>query len=192
MAQLVTQGKDEPVQNLQQEIGKMVKHIVMAQQTFREGLSFWGMDLLVGTELAAQASGLENAKKLFESLQAYSTPGKLKNFRNSAQEIMAHESAVKALEDLDSLRELVTERGPTVSWITMAEAVLPADHDWVDRMKATRKDILDSLMQADLSLIPQQSQNISAKLQQLKKDYIIAYISLHTNHAWVPMMTNAR
>jgi hypothetical protein len=62
----------------------------------------------------------------------------------------------------------------------MAEAVLPVDHDWADRMKATRKDILDNLMQADRSLISQQSQNIAPKLQQLKKDYIIAYISLHT------------
>lgn len=46
MAQLVTQGKDEPVQNLQQAVGKIVKRIVMTQQTLREGLSFWGLDLL--------------------------------------------------------------------------------------------------------------------------------------------------
>jgi hypothetical protein len=180
MAQLVTQGNDKPLQNLQQEVGKIVKRIVMAQKTLREGLSFWGMDLLVGTDLAAQAGDLEEAKKFFESLQGYSTLGKLKNFRNSSQEVMSHEKAVKALDDLDSLRELVTEYGTNVSWITMAEAVLPVDHDWADRMKATRKDILDSLMQADRSLISQQSQNISPKLQQLKKDYIIAYISLHT------------
>lgn len=46
MAQLVTQGKDEPVQNLQQAVGKIVRRIVMTQQTLREGLSFWGLDLV--------------------------------------------------------------------------------------------------------------------------------------------------
>jgi len=180
MAQLVTQGKDEPVQNLQQGVGKIVNRIVIAQKTLRDGLFFWGIDLLVETDMTARACELEEAKKFFESLQAYSTLGKLKNFSKSVQEITCHEKAIKALDDLDSLRELVTEHGPTVSWITMAEAVLPADHAWVDKMKATRKDIMDSLMQADLSLISQQSQSIAAKLQQLKKNYILAYISLHT------------
>lgn len=180
MAQLITQGKDEPVQSLQQEVSKIVKRIVMAQQVLRDGLSFWGMDLLVGTDLAAQAGRLNEAKNFFESLQAYSTPGKLKNFHYSPQDVMSHETAVKALDDLDSLRELVLELGPTAAWLITAEANLPSDHDWVDRMKAARKDILDSLMQSNNSLILQQSRNFATTMQQLKKDYTTAYISLHT------------
>jgi predicted ATPase len=179
-AQLITQGKDEPVQDLQQEVGKMVKRIVMTHQTLRDGLSFWGMDLLVGTNLAAKAGGLDEAKNFFESLQAYSTPGKLKNFRYSAQEVMSHEKAVKALDELNSLREFVMDYGPTAAWLTTAEAILPADNEWVDRMRTIRQDILDSLKQADLSRLSAQSKGISAKLQQLKKDYTIAYIALHT------------
>ena len=111
----------------------------------RDGLSFWGMDLLVGTDLAAKAGGLDEAKNFFESLQAYSTPGKLKNFRYSAQEVMSHEKAVKALDDLNSLREFVMELWPNCSLAHHGRGILPADHDWVDRMKTTRQDILDSL-----------------------------------------------
>ena len=180
MAQLVTQGKDEPVKNLQQAVDKVVKRIVTTQQTLRDGLSFWGMDLLADTDLASQVSGLDEAKSFFESLQAYSSPGKLKNFRYSAQEVMAVEPAVKALDELDSLREFVMDYGPTASWLSTAEAVLPAEHDWVDRMKATRQDVLDALKQADLTKLATQSQGIGAKLQKLKKDYIVAYIGLHT------------
>ncbi len=179
-AQLVTQGKDEPVQNLQQAVGKIVKRIVMTQHTLREGLSFWGLDLLVGTDLASQARGLEEAKGFFESLQAYSSPGKLKNFRYSALEVVAHEKAVKALDELDALREFIMDHGPTASWLSTAEAVLPADHDWVDRMKTTRQDVLDVLKQATLTELSSQSQSIGAKLQKLKKDYTVAYLSLHT------------
>jgi len=180
MAQLVTQGKDEPVQNLQQAVDKVVKRIVMTQQTLRDGLSFWGMDLLADTDLASQVSGLDEAKSFFESLQAYSSPGKLKNFRYSAQEVMAVEPAVTALDELDALREFVMDYGPTASWLSTGEAVLPAEHDWVDRMKATRQDVLDALKQADLTKLATQSQGIGAKLQKLKKDYIVAYIGLHT------------
>jgi hypothetical protein len=180
MAQLVTQGKDEPVQNLQQAVGKIVKRIVMTQQTLREGLSFWGLDLLAGTDLSSQASGLDEAKGFFESLQAYSSPGKLKNFRYSAPEVLAHEKAVKALDELDALREFIMDHSPTASWLSTAEAVLPAEHDWVDRMKTTRQDVLDALKQADLTELASQSQSIGAKLQKLKKDYTVAYIGLHT------------
>ena len=180
MAQLVTQGKDEPVQNLQQAVGKIVKRIVMTQQTMREGLSFWGLDLLVGTDLASQASALDEAKGFFESIQVYSSPGKLKNFRYSAPEVLAQKKAVNALDELDALREFIMDHSPTASWLSTAEAVLLAEHNWVDRMKTTRQDVLDALKQADLTELASQSQSIGAKLQKLKKDYTVAYIGLHT------------
>ncbi len=180
MAQLVTQGKEEPLQNLQHAVGNVVKRIVMTQQTLQESLSFWGLDLLAGTDLDRQANGLDEAKTFFESLQAYSSPGKLKNFRYSAQEVIAYEKAIKALDDLAALREFVMGHGPTASWLSTAEAVLPAEHDWVDRMKATRQDILDVLKPATLSELTTQSHDTGTKLRKLKKDYIVAYIGLHT------------
>jgi len=180
MAQLVTQGKDEPVQTLQQEVEKIVKRIVISQQTLQEGLSFGGKNLLIDTDLANQTEGIEKAKVFFESLQVYSTPGKLKNFRYSAQEVSSHEKAILALDNLDSLREFVMNQGPVVSWLIVAETVLPYDHEWVDRMKAIRNDILASLQQANHSTLSSQSQGISTKLQQLKQDYINIYIVLHT------------
>ena len=122
MAQLVTQGKDEPVQNMQQAVSMIVKRIVMTQQTLREGLSFWGVDLLVTTDLASQVSGLDGAKVFFESLQGYSTTGKLKNFRYSVSEVLAHEKAVKSLDELDTLHEFIMNFSPTVSWLSTAEA----------------------------------------------------------------------
>jgi hypothetical protein len=180
MAQLVTQGKDEPIKDLQQAVGKVVKRIVMTQQSLREGVSFWGLDLLSGTDLAVQASGLDEAKTFFESLQAYTSPGKLKNFRYSAADVMGHEKAVRTLDELDALREFVMDNGPTASWLSTAEAVLPDDHDWVDRMNVTRKDILNELKQTDLTKLAIQSQHIGSKLQNLKQEYINVYIGLHT------------
>ncbi|AEH61157.1 conserved hypothetical protein [Methanosalsum zhilinae DSM 4017] len=180
MAQLLTQGKDEPVQNLQDAVGKIVNRMVMAQQIMREGISFWGQNLLVGTELANQTSGIEDAKNFFESLQVYSTPGKLKNFRYSAQEVSSHEKAVQALDELESLREFVMNQSSIVSWLTTAETVLPTDHEWTDRLRATRNDVLMDLQQAKLSELSNKSQEINTKLQQLKQEYINIYSTLHS------------
>lgn len=180
MAQLVTQGKDEPVQNLLQAVDKIIKRIIMAQQTLREGLAFWGLDLLASTDLTSQVSGWDEAKGFFESLQAYSTPGKLKNFRYSTSEVQSHEKAVKVLDELDALREFMMDHGPTASWLSTAEAALSEAHDWVDRMKTTRQDVLDTLKQTDLTKLASQSQLIGDKLQKLKKDYTATYMGLHT------------
>ena len=179
-AQLVTQGKDEPIQDLQQAVNKIVKHIVMTQQTLREGLSFWGLDLLMSTEHPNQSNTLNEAKTFCESLQAYSSPGKLKNFPYDVPVVMTHEKAMTTLKEIDSLREFITAHGPTASWLLVAEAVLPADHDWMDRMKAIRQDILDTLKQANLSELATLSQSIGSNLQKLKKECIVTYIDLHT------------
>ncbi len=180
MAQLVTQGKDETIQDLQQAVGKLVNRIVTTQQTLRKGLSFWEMDIVAGNDLADQASGLDTAKTFLESIQAYTSPGKLKNFRYSREEVKAHEKAIKALDNLDALREFVMDHSPTANWLSKAEDVLPPEHDWVNRMKTTRQAVLEMLKQTDLTELANQSRNIGAKLQQLKKDYIVVYSGLHT------------
>ena len=179
VAQLVAQGKDEPIRDMQQTIDKMIQRVVMAQQDMQKGLSFWGQDLLSSTILASRASALDRAKIFFESLQVYSSPGRLKNFRYSVQEIMVHEEALTALDELDALRELIMDHAPTDTYLTMAEAVLPTEHDWVSRMKTTRQNVLSTLNQAD-RIEAQHSQAIGVEIQKLKRDYMVAYIDLHT------------
>ena len=94
--------------------------------------------------------------------------------------MLAHDEAVKALDSLDALREFAMAHSPTASWLSTAETVLPADHDWVDRMKTNRQDILEALKQSNLSALSEQSQGIGTKLQDLKKDFRLVYMSLHT------------
>lgn len=180
MAQLITQGKDEPVQNLQQSVAKLVKRIVMSQQSIREGFSFWGLDILNVTGASTQAEVLNKAKEFFESLQAYSSPGKLKNFRYSAENVLEHKKAIQVVDELDALREFVMEHGSQASWLTTAEAVLPSEHGWIEKMKGVKQDVLGTLKKADLSTLVLQSNEIGMKLSQLKKECIGVYIDLHT------------
>ncbi|NQU65180.1 MAG: ATP-binding protein, partial [SAR324 cluster bacterium] len=179
MAQLISQGKDEPVQQLQQSVTGIVKKIVMTQQSLREGLTFWGIDLLSGSHLTEQNETLNEAKAFFESLQAYTTPGKLKNFKYSVDQIEAYKRAIESLDRIATLREFVAYHGPAASWLSTAEAVLPTDHDWVDRMRATQQDILTEI-QKPTDGVQNLGSTISQKLNQLKKEYITIYAALHT------------
>ena len=81
MAQLVTQGEDGPVQELQKTIGLTVEKLILAQQYLQNKLSFWNQTLLTEQEQAEYQAKLTAFKTFLESLQAYSSSGKLKNFR---------------------------------------------------------------------------------------------------------------
>ena len=179
MAQLVSQGKDEPVQQLQQSVTGIVKKVVMTQQSIREGLTFWGINLLSEEHLAEQNKVLSKAKEFFESLQAYNTPGKLKNFKYSGEEIAGYGKAVELLYTITILREFISDHGTAASWLSTAEAVLPSDHDWTDRMKVTRQDIMSEVTSSK-SNIKGLGTSVSKKLNELKKEYITIYTTLHT------------
>lgn len=179
-AQLITQGKDEPVQILQQAIEKTVKDLVLAQQSIREGLSFWGTDLIVASGMNNSLEQLDSGKNFFESLQVYSTPGKLKNFRFVPQDIKQHEIALKHLESLATLQSFVSVHSELSSWLSTAEAVLPVDSEWTERLKALKADILNTLQNIDINTLKTKSNEVTSKLKSLKKEYLEIYMSLHT------------
>jgi hypothetical protein len=180
MAQLVTQGKEEPVQQLQKAISEVVEKLVLVQQSLQSGLPFWGRNLLVEEEAAQLRDRLDQTKTFLESLQAYSSPGKLKNFRYDVQEVKRHEDGLKALSEIESLQELVSDLGPVASYLSTAEAVLPTDHEWVERMKATRDAVLAQVSDPAQRTSSAFRQQTLRKLTDLKKSYVQAYLAMHT------------
>ncbi|GIW56389.1 MAG: hypothetical protein KatS3mg082_2793 [Nitrospiraceae bacterium] len=179
MAQLVTQGKEEPVQELQKAIAQAVERLVLAQQHLRNGLPFWGTNLLDGEEVTQLRERLEQTKAFLESLQAYSTPGKLKNFRYDVKEVKRHEEGLSALSEIESLQELVRELGPVASYLATAEAVLPADHEWVERMREMRKAVLAELSDPGRRTSGTLRQELLRKLTDLRNSYVQAYLAMH-------------
>ena len=179
MAQLVTQGKDEPVQKLQAKVAKYVEEIVKTQQALKDGLHFWGQRLYSDSELATRNSQLETTKSFLESLQAYTTTGKLKNFRYDASEVTAHRSGLESLAEIKSLEELVADLGATASYLSNAKAVLPTNHEWIDKMKTVREEVLAEIGDPAKRSAATFRQQTQRKLGDLKKAYLLAYVSMH-------------
>ncbi|MFH1980908.1 MAG: DUF6079 family protein [Pseudomonadota bacterium] len=180
MAQLVTLGKDEPVQQLLRAISESVEKLVALQQNLQGGLLFWGRKLLSEGEVQKLRTRLDMTKSFLESLQAYSSPGKLKNFRYDAQEVTSHRSGLKSLAEIESLQELIGDLGATASFLSTAEAVLSADHEWVGKMKKARDEVLAQLGDPDKRRAATFRQQTQRKLADLKKAYVQTYLGMHT------------
>ena len=180
MAQLVTQGKEEPVQQLQKAITQEVENLVLIQQNLQSGMPFWGRNLLAEEDAQKLRTRLDDTKAFLESMQAYSSPGKLKNFRYDAGEVSGHRDGLKALGEVESLQELVTDLGPIASYLSTAEAVLASEHEWIGKMKSVRDDVLARVEDPDKRGTADFRQKMLQKLIELKKAYFRAYLPMHT------------
>ena len=180
MAQLVTQGQDEPVRTLQDAITKHVRRIVEAQQMLREGISLWGIDLSNIGDLMVRTEKLGAAKEFLERAQAYSSPGKLKNLKFSAQDIDIHGEAIRTLGLMETLRDFVARNGATTNWLSIAETVLPADHEWTKRVRAAKAELENTIRGADLPQVPGELDRMGGVLRPFKREFITLYMDLHT------------
>ena len=177
LAQLATQGSEEPVKQLQESVSGLVRRVLAANTDMQGRLSFWGQSLLREDEVRDWRARLEALKTFTESLAPYNTVGKLKNLRIGSDDIDAQKKNLEVLAAVERLLELVTELGSTAAYLSQAEMVLASDHPWVKQAQASRTDILAKLS-ADRTV--QHANEYRQTLAQLKKDYVTAYIASHS------------
>ncbi|GBD96914.1 MAG TPA: ATP-binding protein [Nitrospirae bacterium] len=181
MAQLITRGKEEPVQELQKVVAQTVDKLVVVQQHLQDGLPFWGRNLLGEEEAKGYQTHLEETKIFLESLQAYNTPGKFKNFRYGVDEVKAQSAGLQALAEVQSLHELTTGQvGAITAYLSMAGTMLPSDHAWIDRMSKVKKEALSDISDTGKRKDPLFQSQMMRKLGVLKKAYVDDYLSIHT------------
>ena len=177
LAQQATQGSDEPVKALQEEVNKLTKRVLAASTDMANRLSFWGQPLLRDEEIRDWRSKLDELKAFSESLSPYNTVGKLKNLRIGSDDIAAQKKNLEVLNSVEGLNTLIGELANTASYLGQAELVLPSDHAWVKKAQDTRKQVLDALSTSRTS---QNGSEHRQTLSKLKKDYLTAYVSLHS------------
>jgi hypothetical protein len=177
LAQQATQGSDEPVKLLQEEVGKLTRRVLNATTDMTGRLSFWGQSLLRDEEIRDWRSKLDALKSFSESLAPYNTVGKLKNLRIGSDDIAAQKTNREVLAAVEGMLELVTELGATASYLSQGEMVLSAEHAWAKQAQATRKQILDTLTSERTA---QHASEYRQTLARLKKDYITAYVGQHS------------
>ena len=177
LAQMATQGREEPVKELLDAVAKQVQRVLTVGTDLQNRLSFWGQSLLREEELRDWRTRLEALKGFLEGLSPYNTVGKLKNLRITQADIDAQKKNLEVLSSVEKLRDLVAELGTTAAYLSQAEMVLAADHAWVQQAQTARKEILDKLV-ADKSAT--HATEYRERLATLKKECITAYVAQHS------------
>jgi hypothetical protein len=196
LAQLVTQGNSEPIQQLQAAVSQKVEELVLARQKL-SSLAFWGRTLLTEPQQTEYRERLEKTKTFLESLQAFNSPGKLKNFRHQEQEVRKHSTGLETFAEVNSLSELVTNLGSVAAYLTSAEAVSPVAESgkvkessggyvtnnlagWLIQMQQVRQEVQEQILNPQQRQASSFRQQTVQKLTQLKQGYIQHYLEKHT------------
>ncbi len=180
LAQEISQGKEAPIETLQRAVSHTVARLVTTQQQLQNSLSFWGRSLLSEHEIQSLRSQLEQTKVFLESLQAYTSPGKLKNFRHDVEMVNNQRDGLKTLDEIESFHTLVDELNKVAAYLVTAEAVLPANHDWLEQVKKTRNEMLTMLSDRSQRSGAGFRQLALRQLNSLHKSYRQLYLKLHS------------
>ena len=114
------------VEQLQKRVAGELDRLVLARQKAQAGLPVWEANLLEGQTKAGLLRRLDAHKTFLESLQTYNTPGKLRNFRYSADEVKGQAAGRALVADLEAVAEVVAAIQPLTAYVGVAMAVLPS------------------------------------------------------------------
>lgn len=170
---------DEAVKQLRAKANELTEKVVTVAQYVQSGLPCWGSELIPIEDREQHRQQLDQLKAFLEGLQAFNSPGKLKNFSKTTMEIQFQVANLDLIKQLEDLNGLVLELTPLTSYLSTAAAVLPPQDPWRTQMDTVRTEWRAKLMDSSARSAVDFRQKINRALSKVKDDYRTAYFNLH-------------
>jgi hypothetical protein len=171
--------REKGVDELQARVQHLAVDLAKAQSQVASGLTFWNQQLLSETEQDEWKKGLKALKEFVDGLQAFNSPGKLKNFRHDLDAIAAQAQNLKILQAYHDLKGLLEKAQDLITYLSQAEGTLPSSDPWRDQVKTTRAKLQQDLLDPSVRSRANFEQSLLAQLRVVKDAYVAAYRDLH-------------
>lgn len=179
LAVQITQNDSEAVVQLGTTLNKLVEKLVIMRQEFSNGIPFWGTPLLSDSEIAKANEKMSDAKDFLESLQAFNSPAKLKNFKYSSAEVTKHQPALDKLREIEQLKKFAESISEFTVYLSNAQSIFHEDHDWTVRCKIAKEEIRKEVMDPDKRSSEPFRKKVIEQMKKLKADYIKMYLEAY-------------
>jgi hypothetical protein len=170
---------EDAVKQLRAKASELTEKVVTVTQYVQTGLPCWGSELIPAEEREQQRQKLDGLKDFLEGLQAFNTPGKLKNFSKTVMEIQFQTANLALIKQIEDLHSLVQELTPLTSYLATAVVVLPPQDPWRTQMETIRSEWSAKLLDPTARGATDFRQKINRALTKAKDDYRTAYFNLH-------------
>ncbi|HKZ86416.1 MAG TPA: DUF6079 family protein [Anaerolineae bacterium] len=177
---LVTSNdQDKMVTDLQARVSEHLNRTVTTLRQAQTGLPCWNTAVLEGATKADAVKRIEGYKTFLESLQTYNTPGRLKNFKYSTDEVQARRADKALAAEIEELGRVVDALQPLTGYLGVALAVLPGDDALAEKIRKTQESQLARLRDPRQRRQSQLRATLIGELETLKREYIKTYLDLH-------------
>ena len=170
---------EEAIRQLRLKANELTEKVVKVAQHVQTGLPCWGSELIPAEDREQQRQKLDELKNFLEGLQAFNTPGKLKNFTKSVLEIQWQAGTLDLIKQIEDLHGLVQELTAVTGYLATAAAVLPPQDPWRAQMDTMRNEWRAKLLDPNTRSAAGFRQKINRALLKVKEDYRTAYFNLH-------------
>jgi energy-coupling factor transporter ATP-binding protein EcfA2 len=170
---------DAAVKDLRSRANELTEKVVTVAQHVQTGLPCWSSELIPVEDREQHRQKLDDLKGFLEGLQAFNTPGKLRNFSRSVLEIQGQAVTLDLIKQIEDLNGLVQELTALTGYLGTAAAVLPPQDPWRAQMETMRSEWRAKLMDPSARSAADFRQKINRALQKAKEDYKTAYFNLH-------------
>lgn len=188
----VSVGKEAPVEDLQKRILEKVEELVMLRQQIQGGIPFWGQRLFTDDEIEKSVTNLKECQEFLESLQAFNSPGKLKNFRFTESEIAEQEKKLTKIIELQELELQAKELADLAHYLSQAANNLPDDHPWCEKSRSLRAKLQADMRKAENRGNTAFQDKAAKDLLALKKEYVAIYLDLYQKARLTPSQEKAK
>ncbi len=179
LAVQVTQNDSGAVVQLNTAINQKVEKLVGMRQELGSGIPFWGTRLYKDDEVSELSAQLDKLKQFLESLQAFNTPAKLKNFKYSEEEIAAHKPTLERAKTVEELKAFADSVSDLTNYLSNAQSVLPDEHPWCEKSKKLKSTVCEAVLKPGNRGSTEFRKKVIGQLKELKKEYIGIYLQLY-------------
>ena len=172
-----SENRENAVKQLQVKVDELLHQIVPLEKNLQTNIL--GFTLLTDRDVTDYRKTLNEFKDFLEHLQSYDTPGKLKNFQYSLEQVKSQKIAVDRVKMLQEFTVKVQEISPLFAYLSAAESIMPRDHPWVNQLDEIRSKIIIDLQNTNIQNDPAEKTAILRKLIVLKNSYIEEYLKMH-------------
>ena len=171
--------REEGIRRIHEKSREKVDMLVVIAQHLQGGFPWWGSPLVDETQQARYRAQLDAFKAFLERVQQFNSPGKLRNFLFSADDINAQRANLELLEELGRLKRALDELGLMAGYLATAEQVLTPEDPWIEQMGAVRERLRAQMLDAQIRAGEDFRQQITLELGRIKQEYMERYAQLH-------------
>lgn len=179
MAQLIAQGKVEPVERLRERAEAIIGEVRMGRRYLGGGLPFWGESLLEPETRSQTEAQIDAVSRFVEPLTSLTTSEDFKGFRIDAREMRACREGLEALRGLIELGRLADDLSGLAAYLAAAYAATPEGDDWIYRMEMLRDEVREGMRdpasRADAGFMG----GVRRRMDGLREEYVNRYIAAH-------------